>query len=71
MESKQGQGDALLGVVAIATEFFGDLDKLSEEEREKKLRQMNHLLATGAVPGRKISKFWLSSRSRIRQFIAG
>jgi len=71
MESKQGQGDALLGVVAIATEFFGELDELPKEQRDKKIRQMNHLLATGAVPGRKVRKFWLGSRRVLRQFIAG
>jgi hypothetical protein len=71
MESKQAQGDALLGVVAIATEFFGELDELPKEERTKKIRQINHLLKTGAVPGRKAGKFWISSKSRIRQFISG
>jgi hypothetical protein len=65
------QGDALLGVVAIATEFFGVLDELPKEERNKKIRQMNHLLRTGAVPGRKAGKFWLGSKRRLQQFIAG
>ena len=70
-QSEQQQGDALLGVMAIATEFFGKLDRLSKKERIKKLRQVNHLLATGALPGRKAGKFWLGSRRVVRQFIAG
>jgi hypothetical protein len=64
-------GDALLGVEAIATELFGNLDNLSKEERYKKIRQVNHLLSVGGLPGRKASKFWISSKSRIRQFLAG
>jgi hypothetical protein len=38
MDHQQEQGDALLGVVAIAEEFFGksNLDKLPKKEREKK-----------------------------------
>ena len=56
---------------SIATEFFGELDELPKEQRDKKIRQMNHLLVTGAVPGRKVGKFWLGSRRVVRQFIAG
>jgi N6-adenosine-specific RNA methylase IME4 len=71
MDHHQGQGDALIGVLAIATELFGNLDNLSKEEREKKIRQVNHLLSVGGLPGRKASRFWISSKSRIRQFLAG
>ena len=71
MESKQEQGDALLGVAAIASELFGSLNELPKKERNKKIRQINHLLATGAVPGRKVGKFWCGSRHRLQQFLAG
>ena len=62
------QGDALLGVAAYVFELFGELPK---EEHDKKLRQVNHLLKTGALPGRKAGRFWLGSRRVVRQFIAG
>jgi hypothetical protein len=71
MDHQQQQGDALLGVVAIAEEFFGPLDELSEEERKKKIRQIGHLLKTGGLPGRKANKFWIGSKSVLRRFIAG
>jgi hypothetical protein len=68
MDHQQEQGDAVLGVEAYVFEFYGELPK---EERDKRIRQMNHLLKKGAVPGRKVGKFWLGSRRRIRQFISG
>jgi hypothetical protein len=73
MDDQQSEqpGDAALGVEAIAIEFHGKLDKLPKKEREKKIRQMNHLLVTGAVPARKVGKFWIGSKRRLRQFIAG
>jgi hypothetical protein len=61
------QGDALLGVEAYVVELFGEL---TEDEHKKKLRQVNHLLKTGQLPGRKAGKFWLGSRRVVRQFIA-
>jgi hypothetical protein len=62
------QGDALLGVEAYVVELFGELP---EDEHKKKLRQVNHLLAKRRLPGRKVGRFWLGSRRRVRQFIAG
>jgi hypothetical protein len=62
------QGDALLGVDAFVVELFGELPK---DKHKQKQRQVNHLLKTGRLPGRKAGKFWLGSRRVVRQFIAG
>jgi hypothetical protein len=66
-QSEQHQGDALLGVEAYVFELFG---KLPKGKHNKKIRQVNYLLKKGALPGRKAGRFWLGSRSRLRQFIA-
>jgi hypothetical protein len=61
------QGDALFGVEAIVLALFGPLPK---PEKNKKLRQVNHLLKKGHLPGRKVGKFWIGSKRRLRQFVA-
>jgi hypothetical protein len=62
------QGDALLGVEAYVVELFG---KLPKDKHKKKQRQVNHLLKTGGLPGRKAGRFWIGSKRRLHQFIAG
>jgi hypothetical protein len=71
MEHQHEPGDAIAGVLAYTIELYGPLDDLPKEEREKKIRQTNHLLKIGALPGRKVGKFWFGSKRRLRQFLAG
>ena len=63
----QEQGDALLGVESFVVELFGELP---EDEHKKKVRQVNHQLAKGRLPGRKLGRFWIGSRRTLQQFIA-
>jgi hypothetical protein len=44
---------------------------LPKDEHKKKQRQVNHLLKTGGLPGRKAGRFWIGSRRRLHQFITG
>jgi hypothetical protein len=69
MDHQQSEGDAIWGVEGFVVELFGR--QLSEEERKKRLRQVNHALKTGGLPGRKANKFWIGSKSVLRRFIAG
>jgi hypothetical protein len=62
------QGDALFGVDAFVVELFGELP---EDKHKKKHRQVNHLLKKGLLPGHKLGRFWIGSRRRLRQLIAG
>jgi hypothetical protein len=68
MDHELEQGDALLGVEAYVVALFGALPKA---KHHKRLRQVNYLLKTGRLPGRKVGRFWIGSRRRLQQFIAG
>jgi hypothetical protein len=68
MDHQSEQGDALVGVDAYVVELFGELP---EAKRKKKHRQVNHLLKKGYLPGRKAGRFWVGSKRRLRQHIAG
>ena len=61
-------GDALIGVDAIVAFLFGELPPL---ERKKRIRQLNHMLATGVLPARKTGKFWTGSKTRLSKHIGG
>jgi hypothetical protein len=61
-------GDALVGVDSYVLEMFGSLPK---DKHKKKRRQVNHLLKKGLLPGHKLGRFWIGSRRRLQQLIAG
>jgi hypothetical protein len=66
--TNQIAGDALIGCEDYVDEMFGPLP---EEKRQRRTRQINHLLVTGQLPGRKAGKFWIGSRAKLRAFLAG
>ena len=61
MDNQQEKGDAIVGVDGFVFELFGDLP---EDERTRKRRQVNHMLALNYLPGRKAGRLWLGSKSR-------
>jgi hypothetical protein len=64
---QQANADALWGVDAFVVELFG---KLSEEEHERRVRQVTHQLSRKQLPGVKVGRFWAGSKTRLRQFLA-
>ena len=65
---QQEQGDAIVGVAGFVFELFGELP---EDERARKERQVNHMLALGYLPARKAGRLWIGSKSRLRQHLIG
>ena len=48
--------------------LFGELP---EDERARKERQVNHMLALGYLPGRKAGRLWIGSKSQLHQHLIG
>jgi hypothetical protein len=68
LDYQQEQGDVIVGVDGFVSVLFGDLP---EDERTRKRRQVNHMLARGHLPGRKAGRLWIGSKSRLRQHLIG
>src|SRR5262249_48809928 len=49
-------------------ELFGE--DLTEDERRRRQRQINHMLAKGRIPARKAGRLWIGSRRRVRDHFA-
>lgn len=67
-EKHDVRGDALIGVDAFVCELFGE--DLTEDERRRRQRQINHMLAKGRIPARKAGRLWIGSRRRVRDHFA-
>jgi hypothetical protein len=61
------KGDALWGVDDFVVALFG---KLPKAEHSRRVRQVNHQLANGQLPARKVGRFWAGSKHALRQFLA-
>ena len=68
MDNQQEQGDAIVGVDGFVSMLFGDLP---EDERTRKQRQVNYMLARGHLPGRKAGRLWIGSKSQLRRHLIG
>jgi hypothetical protein len=68
VDYQQEQGDAIVGVDGFVFVLFGELP---EDERTRRRRQVNPMLARGHLPGRKAGRLWIGSKSRLRQHLIG